>query len=489
MQPTNVNQRKVAVWSGDPSMLALAADLARDGKCATVQVDALPDLALFFRDNAGNTAGVLVDLRNSPAFTKNPDGIVTGLWEQANENPSTPFVVVVKDAANATWFDKKTGEPVPLTGLRTLVAPPSMELSGSVSTAFKVFLDHMAQIDEKQALELGFLEEANALVDEIEPLVLELEQDPTNADALNTVFRNIHTIKGSSGFFDQNPIPDFLHRFEDMLSKMKSGKVSVTQGSVTVMLTALDVTRQMLTAMRTHVAWDGSLEDAVKMFDLHTSSSAAPSATTLAAPLPEEPKTDMKADSKTREAIQVPVQMLDEFMELSGEITVIRNMVNKLVRVIEKETPGNRNVSLLGELLDEMHKINSNVQGRLTELRKVPAGRILKSPSAKKSNSGSTVRTLGLTRQLRKSWEKAWCTLSAMPSTTALKAQPNVLLLERARPAKWKSRCTSRAMRFLPLFAMMAQASIRPRSEKSLSPTGNFLKPKSPLLVKAGCFR
>lgn len=360
-------------------MLALAADLARDGKCATVQVDALPDLALFFRDNAGNTAGVLVDLRNSPAFTKNPDGIVTGLWEQANENPSTPFVVVVKDAANATWFDKKTGEPVPLTGLRTLVAPPSMELSGSVSTAFKVFLDHMAQIDEKQALELGFLEEANALVDEIEPLVLELEQDPTNADALNTVFRNIHTIKGSSGFFDQNPIPDFLHRFEDMLSKMKSGKVSVTQGSVTVMLTALDVTRQMLTAMRTHVAWDGSLEDAVKMFDLHTSSSAAPSATTLAAPLPEEPKTDMKADSKTREAIQVPVQMLDEFMELSGEITVIRNMVNKLVRVIEKETPGNRNVSLLGELLDEMHKINSNVQGRLTELRKVPAGRILKS--------------------------------------------------------------------------------------------------------------
>ena len=381
MTPTNIVQRKVAVWSPDSSMLAMAADLARDGKCGTIPVIALPDLALFFRDNTANVAGVLIDLRNSSPFAKNPDGIVKGISELSTEYPSTPFVIVVKDAASATRFEEK---------IPTLVVPPSMEPSGSVSAAFKIFLDHIAQLDEKQALELGFLEEASALVEEIEPLILELEQNPSNADALNIIFRNIHTIKGSSGFFDQNPIPDFLHRFEDVLSKMKSGKLAVTQNSVTVMLTALDVTRQMLAAMRNHVPWEGSVDESVKMFDMHSTPSASGPGAMMSdekkneeqrheEPRSEEHRPDLKADSKTREAIQVPVQMLDEFMELSGEITVIRNMVNKLVRVIEKETPGNRNVSLLGELLDEMHKINSNVQGRLTELRKVPAGRILKS--------------------------------------------------------------------------------------------------------------
>ena len=411
MSPTNIIQRKVAVWSVDTSLLALASDLAREGKCTTVPVDALPDLALFFRDNTGNVAGVLVDLRNAAPFNKNPEGVVKGISDLSAENPTTPFVIAVENAAHATRFQETIASQSTPTALSALLIAPSAELSGSVSTAFKIFLDHLTQIDEKQALELGFLEEAGALVDEIEPLILELEQDPANAVALNTIFRNIHTIKGSSGFFDQNPIPEFLHRFEDVLSKMKSGSVSVTQSSVTVMLTALDVTRQMLSAMRAHVAWDGSVAEAVKMFDMPGTPSAASGisdahateAQSAAGPTPiataaEETKVDLKADPKTREAIQVPVQMLDEFMELSGEITVIRNMVNKLVKVIEKETPGNRNVSLLGELLDEMHKINSNVQGRLTELRKVPAGRILKSlPRAVRDLSATLGKEIELT--------------------------------------------------------------------------------------------
>ena len=58
-------------------------------------------------------------------------------------------------------------------------------------------------------------------------------------------------------------------------------------------------------------------------------------------------------------------------MQLAGEITVIRNMVNKQVRAIEQRMPGDSDVNQLGVLLDEMHKINGTMQGRIVELKKV----------------------------------------------------------------------------------------------------------------------
>jgi len=387
MSAESLRNCKVAVWSSDSSMLALSNDLARDAKCGVVPVGALPELALFFRDTGPEIAGVILDMRHPGPLQKNPATVVRDSLELKSQNKAVPFLVVISDPASALHF----GDPTALPGGFSIVTmSPVTELSAIVAGGFKAFAERAAQIEEKIVLEQAFIEESTALLEETEPLVLRLEENPGDQDALNTVFRNIHTIKGSSGFFDQNPIPEFLHHFEDVLAKMKSGKMPVTQASTTVMLRGIDVTRQMLVALRDHLAWPGSVVDEVRMFDLPASVStdAMAIATNTATPVvelhadPDEPRGEIKADgkgeAKAREAIQVPVQMLDEFMELSGEITVIRNMVNKLVRAIEKEAPGNRNVSLLGELLDEMHKINSSVQGRLTELRKVPAGRILK---------------------------------------------------------------------------------------------------------------
>jgi len=370
---------KIPVWSSDPSMRGLAADLSSSGKCSTVAVEGLPEIALLIRDNPGDVVGCVFDFRNCKHFMKNPIGLTKDLMELKAQEKSTPFVVFVADQESFKHFSSEGNLAVALT---VVLVTPSMEGSSMVSDSLCVISERISQIEEKVSLEQAFIEEANALVEEIEPLILSLEQNPGDAEALNIVFRNVHTIKGSSGFFDSNPIPEFLHRFEDVLSKLKSGKAQVSPGNVTVMLKAVDVTRQMLDALSRHVEWEGSVSEAIKIFDTAVEVSLNVVSETVR---PTEVNGDSpreldepKSGSKTREAIQVPVQMLDEFMELSGEITVIRNMVNKLVRVIEKETPGNRNVSLLGELLDEMHKINSSVQGRLTELRKVPAGRILK---------------------------------------------------------------------------------------------------------------
>jgi two-component system chemotaxis sensor kinase CheA len=241
-----------------------------------------------------------------------------------------------------------------------------------VSTIKKFALDRESVIRERMVLEQIFVEEATNIVEELEPLIMSLEQKPNSSETLNTIFRLVHTIKGSSGVLESTHIRSYVHKYEDLLSKLKNGSLSATPEIVSILLAGFDTVGQMIAALRNKKPWTKNVDDLVKIFD-------------ISKPIAEFEQSSNGQDDQTvtkpeapKENVSVPARMLDDFMELSGEITVIRNMVNKLVRVIEKESPGNKNVAHLGELLDEMHKINSSMQGRLVETRKVPLSKVFR---------------------------------------------------------------------------------------------------------------
>ena len=58
-------------------------------------------------------------------------------------------------------------------------------------------------------------------------------------------------------------------------------------------------------------------------------------------------------------------------MEESGELTVIRNSILKTVKAIEARYRGDHEIELLNDLLDGMYHVTSNIQGKITEMRKV----------------------------------------------------------------------------------------------------------------------
>lgn len=228
-------------------------------------------------------------------------------------------------------------------------------------------------IRERMVLEQIFVEEASGIVEELEPLIMSLEQRPNDVETINTIFRLVHTIKGSSGVLESNHIRTYVHKYEDLLSKMKSGAVVATPEVVSILLQGFDVVGKMISALKSGEEWNQDPEKLARIFELNQTSAGGEAQHSAAIGAAG----GVKAESG-KESVNVPTVMLDEFMELSGEITVIRNMVNKLVRVIEKESPGSRNVQHLGELLDEMHKINSGIQGRLIETRKVPLSKVFR---------------------------------------------------------------------------------------------------------------
>ncbi len=86
---------------------------------------------------------------------------------------------------------------------------------------------------------------------------------------------------------------------------------------------------------------------------------------------PSAKKKKQAINKQEEDKINVSVSVLDSFMELSGELTVVRNTILKAAAKLEQKYFGDKDVEVLSDALDEMHKYSSMLQGEVSELRKI----------------------------------------------------------------------------------------------------------------------
>jgi len=91
-----------------------------------------------------------------------------------------------------------------------------------------------------------FLVESYENLDRLDRDLIALEKDPTNREILASVFRTIHTIKGTSGFLAFNKLEAVTHVGESLLSRLRDGLLSLTSEITTALLAMVDAVRQML---------------------------------------------------------------------------------------------------------------------------------------------------------------------------------------------------------------------------------------------------
>lgn len=102
-------------------------------------------------------------------------------------------------------------------------------------------------IDISQFTEI-FLEESFEGLDLMEAQLLDLQ--PDDIDAIHSIFRAAHSIKGGAATFGFAAVGEFTHGVETLLDEMRSGGRVVTAEVVRLLLAAVDCIREMLNAMR-----------------------------------------------------------------------------------------------------------------------------------------------------------------------------------------------------------------------------------------------
>lgn len=91
-----------------------------------------------------------------------------------------------------------------------------------------------------------FIEEAVDLIDDLEKAVLELEDNTTDADIVQRIFRIMHTLKGNSSMFGFEQIDRFTHHMETIYDQVRSGEREVTQATLNVTLRSVDHLKNLL---------------------------------------------------------------------------------------------------------------------------------------------------------------------------------------------------------------------------------------------------
>lgn len=92
----------------------------------------------------------------------------------------------------------------------------------------------------------AFKEEALELLTELEDALLRLEEEPEDPETISSVFRIMHTIKGSSAMFGFDEISLFTHEIENIMDLLRSGNLVVSRELIDLTLKSRDYIREML---------------------------------------------------------------------------------------------------------------------------------------------------------------------------------------------------------------------------------------------------
>ena len=109
-----------------------------------------------------------------------------------------------------------------------------------------------------------FLIESTEGLDQLDRDFVELEKTPDSKDLLASIFRSVHTIKGTGGMLGFDKLGAVAHVGESMLSRMRDRKLSLSPRVTTALLSLVDALRKMLSSIEmTGAEGDGDYSDVV----------------------------------------------------------------------------------------------------------------------------------------------------------------------------------------------------------------------------------
>ena len=124
-----------------------------------------------------------------------------------------------------------------------LAETPAQEHASAVSPAADPMVLNLA--DDAELLR-EFTNESQEHLQNIELGVLTLEESPTDADTLNSIFRAFHTFKGGSGFLNLRPINRLAHELESLLDLARQNRLTIDSVIIEIILQGGDTLKQFV---------------------------------------------------------------------------------------------------------------------------------------------------------------------------------------------------------------------------------------------------
>jgi len=184
-------------------------------------------------------------------------------------------------------------------------------------------MDGMDEIVEE------FLVESHENLDQLDRDLVALEREPSSRELLSSVFRTLHTIKGTSGFLAFHVLESVTHVGESLLARLRDGELVLDRHITTVLLEMVDAVRAVLTRIeQTGAEGEEDYSPLVARLNAVLAGEAPESAKReISEPATSGNDRETGKRSVTDSTIRVDVDLLDSLMDLVGELVLTRNQM------------------------------------------------------------------------------------------------------------------------------------------------------------------
>lgn len=223
---------------------------------------------------------------------------------------------------------------------------------------------------DREAIVQTFLAETEENLTAVEENLVRLEAHPEDEEALGTVFRAAHTLKGNAASLGFAAVAEFAHAAEDLLERLRDRALPLTGGLVTLLLQAVDALRNLVPDAVAGIEGLRPDQEALRMRLLEASADDAP-----VGPLVDRRGQDGPGDrraaqaSAERRTLRVDIDKLDRMLNLIGEIAIARGRLAVMLQDAAKRT-----WESVVEAHRESDRLSMDLQEQVMKVRMVPVG-------------------------------------------------------------------------------------------------------------------
>src|SRR5271156_1634657 len=110
-------------------------------------------------------------------------------------------------------------------------------------------MERVIAMNDSDDIVKEFLIESYENLDRLDRDLVTLEKDPQDGEILGSIFRTIHTIKGTAGFLAFNKLGAVAHVGESLLGRLRDGQLTLDREITNGLLAMVDAVRQMLASI------------------------------------------------------------------------------------------------------------------------------------------------------------------------------------------------------------------------------------------------
>ncbi|WP_426127297.1 Hpt domain-containing protein [Pseudomonas sp. DWP1b1] len=213
-----------------------------------------------------------------------------------------------------------------------------------------------------------FLEEAADILDSSSAALSRWQAEPGNRQEVETLLRDLHTLKGGARMVEIAPIGDLAHELEFLYEGLSAGLLAPSPALFALLQGCHDRLAQMIDAVADGLPV-GSVDKLIERIKSLVHPSDEP-VTPLALPAGKaEAVVDPMADM-----VKISAELLDDLVNLAGETSIFRGRIEQQVNdariaLTEVETTIER-------MRDQLRRLDTETQGRILSRQQAEAERL-----------------------------------------------------------------------------------------------------------------